>query len=154
MKNILITLIVGFPLFFWGCKKQNSDSNTSPTRFTSKMGGVRIWHYLFHGATNGWGFGTSTPFSNTFTDTFALSILNETTIELPSNAKLGTENTLFYYFMYDTVANSIYYYANGVTSSTFAELTAIIYYPKGDSITISGTYYGLHGWAEQTFRTP
>jgi hypothetical protein len=146
MKYLLLLFALTLPGFFflYGCKKKSTTPTIitpSLSQYTSKMGGTRIWKGMSWGETdsNGISFPLH-PFNYTINDTFAISILSDSTVQIWNNAVLLIDSCTFMFDSWDTGSKAIIY------SGSYSE-RSITYYYDADSITIlEGYWYGHNGW--------
>jgi hypothetical protein len=134
MKPLSISLLVAFIVI--GCRKKSSEAarTTSPLSYTSRMAGSRIWHgtawgRYFHpdSASGYW-----TYYNNPITDTFAIAVLNDSTID--ATGCWGNPLKLT-----DTAGGVLTF-----TALSVYPLCKITYYYIGDSIHYEFNDIGIH----------
>lgn len=95
-----VTLSIVIAMF--GCKKNTAPP--FPLNYTSKMGGIRSWSgVIVRGIFDTSGGTFILHIDSTYiNDTFAVTIINDQTIQLPDFLKLSTLNNIMIYQYYST----------------------------------------------------
>ncbi len=135
MKTIQLLLFVCL-IFIIGCKKQQQNT-PSPKSYTSKMGGIRIWH----GTVN-----TSYSGLSNIADTFTISIINDSTIIVKGKT--------LKYNRFDTLYKAIVYnvkYDPGYSGQFYTNLA---YYFATDNIFYEDDISGSGGYSYLKLYTP
>lgn len=135
-------------LFLSGCKKKDTSYRAS---YTSMMGGERIWHGISYGASLDFS-GNSFPYSYDLIDTFSIGIISDSIINIINC--ISVDSGSFKLDTNDLANNRLIFNVVFLTGSGLVFPSEIEYYYLADSIKISGSYYGLHGWGIERLKTP
>ncbi len=122
-------------------------------QITHNLRTQRIWHGFEQGSSGPGGV-PYLPFSYTIDDTLAFVVITDDMIAIVNDPKLGLDSCTYGVTRIDTDAKILAFRLLGGSCNCFVFPDIINYYYGADSITMSGNYSGLHGWAGVYLKTP
>ena len=150
MKTLHITAValITCCLLALGCKKSDMNNHTAG------MGGVRNWSGVKSGAMKDTS-GAYIPYSNTVFDTFAIQIVNDTTIELQNIYSLGITTVVYNYdASSSTASNAVFLLGSLDNSNGYPRPSSITYNASAKTITTHSQYADLYGYGQEDLHTP
>jgi hypothetical protein len=164
MKNIIITITSA--MFFFGsltlgCKKKINNPVTTivqdtPLSYALNMGGVRTWTGTDFTYTN-YGYLNEDSFGNNISKSFAINIINDTTISFNDYLDSSYVDTISFISM-DKIAKTMRF--QNVLNYPYFPISPpydyqVIYEYQNNSIEYSEVYYyGMGGARKITLHTP
>ena len=118
------------------------------------MGGLRHWSGVKSGAMKDTS-GAYIPYSYAVFDTFAVQIVNDTTIELQNIYSLGITTVVYNYSAANsTTSNSVFVLGSLDNSNGYPRPSSITYNANAKTIITHSQYADLYGYGQEDLHTP